>query len=259
MYCPKCGIENPVDEKICISCSTPLPVIPDEPPPIAKTSTLAIWSFVLGILALFTFFVTTLPAIICGIIGLIKISKSNGRLKGTGFAIAGITIPSIGVILVPILAIILAIMMPALGRTRQLAQRITCSTNLSGLGKSMLVYTNDYDGKYPTAGKWCDLLIEKSDAAPEQFLCPSNTTLDAQSSYAFNIYLAGRISEVHPDTVMLFETSNSGENPVGGPEILSTQRHQGDGCNIVFADGHVKFVKTEELPSLRWKPEEVSE
>ncbi|OHB52066.1 MAG: hypothetical protein A2Y10_11065 [Planctomycetes bacterium GWF2_41_51] len=259
MYCPKCGIENPVDEKICISCSTPLPVVPDEPPPFAKTSALAIWSFVLAIMGLFTFLITALPAMICGIIGLVKISKSNGRLKGTGLAIAGIAIPAVGIILIPILAIMLAILMPAMGKSRQLAQRIMCSTNLSGLGKAMLVYTNDYNDTFPTAEKWCDLLIEYSDVTPQQLLCPGDVKSDVQSSYAFNVNLSGmNISDVPPDTVLIFEAP-AGSNPVGGPEILNTQRHQGEGCNIIFADCHVKFVRTEDLQTLRWKPDELSE
>ncbi|OQA03346.1 MAG: hypothetical protein BWY69_00516 [Planctomycetes bacterium ADurb.Bin401] len=109
MYCPNCGIENPVDEKVCISCSTELPVIQDEPPPFAKTSTLAIWAFVLGIMGLFSFLVTSLPAIVCGIISLVKISKSCGRLKGKGLAIAGIVISAIGIIVIPTLCFITAL------------------------------------------------------------------------------------------------------------------------------------------------------
>ncbi len=109
MYCPKCGLENRVDEKLCISCGTALPVIPDLPPEISKTSKLAVWSFVLSLFGLFTFMVTALPAIICGIVGLVKISKSNGRLRGKGFAITGIVVPFFYLIFICILGIILAV------------------------------------------------------------------------------------------------------------------------------------------------------
>jgi hypothetical protein len=67
----------------------------------AKTSGLAITSLVLAILSPFTCLLTAIPAIILGIVGLVKISKSGGQLKGSGFAIAGIALP---VVLLPLVA-----------------------------------------------------------------------------------------------------------------------------------------------------------
>jgi len=42
--------------------------------------------------------------------------------------------------------------MPALARVRQIAFRMVCGTNLSGLGKAMLIYANDYEDELPRAG-----------------------------------------------------------------------------------------------------------
>jgi len=42
--------------------------------------------------------------------------------------------------------------MPALARVRQVAFRMVCGTNLSGIGKAMLIYANDYDDEFPRAG-----------------------------------------------------------------------------------------------------------
>jgi hypothetical protein len=39
-----------------------------------------------------------------------------------------------------------------LARVRQLAFRMTCGTNLSGIGKAMLLYSNDYQDELPRAG-----------------------------------------------------------------------------------------------------------
>jgi len=57
-----------------------------------------------------------------------------------------------------------------------------------------------------------------------------------------------------PDMVLLFETY-PGWNQVGGPEILTTDNHQGDGCNVLFVDSHVEFIKTEYLNDLKWTAE----
>jgi prepilin-type processing-associated H-X9-DG protein len=57
-----------------------------------------------------------------------------------------------------------------------------------------------------------------------------------------------------PDMVLLFDT-HPGWNQSGGPELLTTDNHKGDGCNVLFVDGHVDFVKTEDLNKLRWTPD----
>jgi len=58
-------------------------------------------------------------------------------------------------------------------------------------------------------------------------------------------------ADAPPDMVLLFET-HPGWNQSGGPEILTTENHQDDGCNILFADGHVRFVRTRDLNDLKW-------
>ena len=253
MYCPKCGTQNPENAKVCLSCSQSLPNLSDLSQTVVKTSALAIWSFVLAMIGLFTFMITALPALICGIVGLVKISNSGGRLKGTGFAVAGIAIPSIGAIF--ILPMMLAIMMPALGKVKVLSQRIVCGTNLSAIGQAIMVYTEKHNDMYPPADSWCDVLIKDYNITPKQFCCPSGEAKEGQSSYAININVAGKkASDVPPDTVLLFETP-PGVNPAGGQELLSAANHQNDGCNIVFADGHAKFIKSKDFGSLRWTPE----
>ena len=112
MFCPKCGVENQEDAKLCRSCSWVLTSVgPTAPAPDAKTSALAVASLVLGILSFCTFFLTAPLAIILGIVGLFKIEKSQGKLKGRGIAIAGITLPGIAL---PVIAMLMAILMPAL-------------------------------------------------------------------------------------------------------------------------------------------------
>jgi prepilin-type N-terminal cleavage/methylation domain-containing protein len=55
-------------------------------------------------------------------------------------------------VVIAIIALLMGILMPALARVRQLAFRMTCGTNLSGIGKSMLVYAHDNDDELPKAG-----------------------------------------------------------------------------------------------------------
>jgi len=55
-------------------------------------------------------------------------------------------------VVISIIALLMGILMPALARVREVAYRLICGTNLSGIGKSMLVYANDHSEKFPRAG-----------------------------------------------------------------------------------------------------------
>ncbi len=55
-------------------------------------------------------------------------------------------------VVIAIIALLMGILMPALSRVRQLAFRMVCGTNLSGIGKAMLIYANDYEDELPRAG-----------------------------------------------------------------------------------------------------------
>jgi hypothetical protein len=199
MYCPKCGTQNPNDAQSCNACGAILSPVPPTPPePItAKTSGLAIASLVLGIMSIFTCALTAIPSIICGIISLIKIEKSGGRLTGKGFAISGIILP---VAALPIL--LMAILMPALARVRQTAFQMVCGTNLSGIGKAMLLYASDFDDEFPRAGgkttRWSGKIADWQ--APDRFaaygMTPDGSGGTATITSSF--YLLVKYAEVTP-------------------------------------------------------------
>ncbi len=248
-----------------------------------RTSRLAIASFVMGLLSFIICVlwpILVLPAIICGIIALVKISGSNGKLKGTGFAITGIILPAVMAVLLPFLAMFAAIMMPALAKAKDVAQRTVCATNLRGLSCAMTVYANDYNDQLPPAEKWCDLLITKADVSPKSLVCPDSDAVEGESSYAININAIGKkLDELPADMVLLFETDAGKEagprteiintrashpvypkrwNQAGGSQIMRTEHEQNGqpGCNVVFADGHTEYVSGGALQKLRWTVEE---
>jgi len=250
MYCPKCGTENPDDTQLCRSCSWVLTSISTTAlAPDARTSGLAIAALILGILTFFTLGITAIPAIILGIVGIFKIEKSAGQLKGKGLAIAGIAVPAASLFfVVPIM--MLAILMPALARARVQAKQVACAANLTQISFMMVMYINDYDEQYPTADRWCDLLEPYSGSNEKIFVCPAAG--DGRCHYAIN---PNAKPSSHPYMVLLFETY-PGWNQAGGPEILTTENHYGEGCNILFVDLHVQFVKTEDLDDLKWTAEQ---
>lgn len=258
MRCNQCGVENPQQVSFCQHCGNPLSAAAGTEAMGAKTSGTAIASFVMGLLCLtcvawpFLF----LPAIICGIIALVLIANNKGRLKGSGLAITGIVIPVVMSVLIPVVSMLLAIMMPALSQVKEVAQKVVCETNFKALGNAMIVYMNDYEGRFPTPDRWCDLMMETVDVSEVSLKCPSD--MEGNFSYAVNEKIGGiDLREAPADLVVLFE-SDLGRNGVGGREdvIFRHQLHDQPGCNILFADGHVEFVTEDRIGELRWEPEQ---
>ena len=139
----------------------------------------------------------------------------------------------------------------ALRTASEIAERIFCGTSISGLGGEMRMYSYNNGGQYPAASKWCDLIVEQYGTRPRRFYCPSSA--EHQNPFAMNPNCEPNSP---PDTVLLFETKG-GWNQFGGAEILTTENHKGKGCNILFNDGHTKFVKPEEFDKLNWGDEPV--
>ncbi|MHC4478228.1 MAG: hypothetical protein ACYTEL_21530 [Planctomycetota bacterium] len=173
-------------------------------------------------------------------------------------------------------------------RTRELKSRVVFGTSMSGLAKALMVYANDDKlRRLPPADKWCDFLVQYDYCQPRQFIRNRSDAVIGESHVAINKYLAGKsLNNVPDDLVLLFET-DFGKGPTGrdellknrawyelqphgdpnarvykyrwnqagGPEILTTKYNNGQGCNVAFADTHVKWVKTADLPNLRFKPD----
>ncbi len=56
-------------------------------------------------------------------------------------------------VVVGIIALLLGILLPALGEAREIASRVHCASNLRGLHGGMFIYAQDQNGRYPVAGK----------------------------------------------------------------------------------------------------------
>jgi prepilin-type processing-associated H-X9-DG protein len=197
-----------------------------------------------------SFIITTIlitGALISGMIGLAIVKHKKGVLKGTGQAVAGI---SLGVIFFFVLFVPGRI---AVTEARRFSNRTMCGCNLRVLGASLKCYAkNNYD-RYPMGSKWCDLLINDANVAHIQeklFVCPSGG--EGRCHYAMNPNCEPNSPG---DMVLLFETKG-GWNQFGGPELLTFENHNGKGCNVLFNDGRVEFVTPKNVGKMKWKAEE---
>jgi prepilin-type processing-associated H-X9-DG protein len=216
----------------------------------AKTSGLAITSLVLGILGLCG--ITALVGLILGIVALVKINRSGGRLSGQGLAIAGICVSAFMLLVsIPMTA---AMVLPALARAKSKAQTVNCVNNVKQLNLGVLMYASDNSDKYPSANQWCDAIV-KQGGFEKAFHCP-NASQSSRCDYAFNQKLSGlRTTDIQNParTVLIFEC-NGGWNLSGGREQVVSHPRHAQRVVVGFADGHVESVSTSRLAQLVWDP-----
>jgi len=101
-----------------------------------------------------------------------------------------------------VLLFLVGIMWPALSRTRCVAFRMVCGSTLSGIGKAMLIYANDNDGRLPRAGGKESIWAAKiNDWKAKDRFTAFNLNPDGsggQASISSSFYLLVKYAEVTP-------------------------------------------------------------
>jgi prepilin-type processing-associated H-X9-DG protein len=190
--------------------------------------------------------VLSLAGVMLGIVALVKTKTVEGRLERWAR-------PILGIVICVVLMLLFVYAFYASQSRHIRVYRLGCLMHLHTLGVTVLLYANDFDGKYPPVDKWCDLLVQYGGIDEKQFVCKSALRGGdkGRCHYAMNPNCEPNSPE---DVVLLFETKG-GWNRFGGPEILTFENHKEKGCNVLFNDGHVKFVKPGQVSKLKWKAE----
>lgn len=224
------------------------PVSPSMRP--QQTSTLAIVALVLGVLGLCSAGLSSLAGLPLGIMALVQIGRSQGRLGGKGLAIAAMCVSGALLVLLPVMV---GLTLPALAKAKSKAQTIGCLNHGKEIGLAVILYAQDHDGQYPPPDTWCDTLHSAGPLAnPKVLVCPARKA--ARSGYAFNARLRGQqVGKVDSLTVLFFE-SDAGWNAAGGPELVVRKPRHGGMVIVGLVDGSVRQVRPEEIGRLRWNP-----
>jgi prepilin-type N-terminal cleavage/methylation domain-containing protein len=105
-------------------------------------------------------------------------------------------------VVIAIIALLMGILMPALARVRQLAFRMVCGTNLSGIGKAMLIYANDYEDELPKAGgrdnDWATQIPDWTASNRRAAYGISGSNGTGEVTVTSNFYLLVKYAEVTP-------------------------------------------------------------
>ena len=145
-------------------------------------------------------------------------------------------------VVIAIIAMLLAILMPALGKVKKLAMRLVCGTNCKGLGTAMNVYAFDYDDEFPVQGQggprtWKEttndyfnatginwdatsgltiesslyMLVREADVSPKSFVCPATSDQEFKISEDYIIGSKSLTAELELTDIWDF-----GNYPCGG-------------------------------------------
>jgi prepilin-type N-terminal cleavage/methylation domain-containing protein/prepilin-type processing-associated H-X9-DG protein len=176
-------------------------------------------------------------------------------------------------VVIAIIAILAAMLLPALARAREQARRAVCKSNLKQIGLGLLIYANDFNEAFPfglpdqgrdseyVMGDFTVLWTSDYIKSVGIFRCPSTTDnpdmLSDNMTFSF-----GTCSYGYDDSksaVSFPHVGCAGDAPdlhwwvdSGGTydEMISRNsgNHKADGQNVVFCDGHVEWVAS---PSIR--------
>lgn len=128
-------------------------------------------------------------------------------------------------VVIAIIAMLMAILMPALGRVKRLAQRIVCASNLRGLGQACLIYSQENDEEFPEAGGPGDDVWVQVGNQYDCWDLDNPVWTDRQNmTISMSQYLLVRYADVSPK---VFVCSSSGEKEFEGLDSVGKPPEQG--------------------------------
>ena len=156
MFCPQCGKAVTEGAYFCQNCGadtsgvregTPAPAVVSQTAPsrlvvpMPQTSGLALASLICSLIPLFL--ITPIVAVVLGHIALSQIKRSSGRLKGSGFAIAGLVLGYLSFI--SIILIIAAIAIPNFLRARIAANESSAIQVVRGITTAEIHFATGHE------------------------------------------------------------------------------------------------------------------
>ena len=227
--------------------STPPPPPADSPSayeaPPEKNSGIAVTSLVLGIPGLCLFPLGVI-ALILGIVGISKTSRPG--VGGRGMAVAGTVLGGLAVVMVVPLALMAGILLPAMGRAREIANRSVCAANMSGIYKTMYTYSVTNDDQFPPN---LGMLVVDGSLSHKSLQCPSEGEMEPMPMKPLD-EIGARWFVDRCDYI--YVRPPEGANAPADDIVIYEpfHHHGGEGINICFGDGHVKFVNAAEARRL---------
>ncbi len=192
-------------------------------------------------------------------------------------------------VVIAIIAILAALLMPALGNSKAQARRVQCLSQLQQWGKALPMYANDNADATPRRGQgvrpltqldrpedWFNALAPElsvkkfgdyiasagtnTDSLPTLFICPEAQPAPHRYflTYAMNMYFSPwglpaphQLSKIPTPSAVVFLTDGGIGYSSAYPAVAeySPQARHRKTAGLVFADGHAQSFKGDEIGS----------
>jgi prepilin-type N-terminal cleavage/methylation domain-containing protein/prepilin-type processing-associated H-X9-DG protein len=178
-------------------------------------------------------------------------------------------------VVIGVIAILIAILLPAISRARKSAQRTACLSNLRSLSHAMVMYSDVNRGRLPNGnapGVWKDyaganlIMVKFNEGyvqSPRVFHCPSDTdpepksivtadpTLPNSARTSYDFYFLYWAPEYGPILTQLKGQAPLAWDLDGGIPVGPHWNHNRGG-NVVYADGHGAWQADNEWERTNW-------
>ncbi len=162
-------------------------------------------------------------------------------------------------VVIAIIAIIAAMLMPALKKAREKSQDVYCKNNLKQLGTAANMYLNNYGANAPAITKWDDWLrwddfyiednlLAAKDREPGGIqYCPSQDETVGRGGYTANVRICGDSGDypqvqIFRHSIAVFLLDNSRTDSWNYTNDLNLKRvsfRHNHSTNVLYFDGHV--------------------
>lgn len=191
---------------------------------------------------------TVIPAIVLGFVGVIRIDRSRGRLKGVTLGMTAIGVAMVTSLFTSPLAL------RDMERVYEAVKIIRIETsdkhrreNTLAIGAALKRYADFHEGDIAHAANWCETLVKG------HYLDDQRKLLWLAGRRRWSWAINPRCGPDSPgETVLLFET-RPGWNLRSGPELIQPFRPGSKGGYVFCKNGELKFVTADAVAQLVWE------